>query len=295
MAGRVGKEIDEKMKPFEHNPRKLTKKKAHRLEDTLARLGDLSGVVHELNTGRVAGGHQRLRVMFGEDAGEFRVKDGDIEYVTRFEKPDSQGTVAQGFILWRGYRYAYRETRWNDEDFKEANIAANVGAGTWDWEELANAFDAPDLMEWGFSQETLADWKRDVGALENLLGSEEDKQEDEQYSRKIEAPIYTPKGDKPAINDLYDNARTLELLDEIEKADLPEDEKEFLRIAARRHTVLNFKRIAEYYAHSDKATQLLMENSALVIIDFNRAIELGYVKLSEEIAAQYLKDYPDAR
>jgi hypothetical protein len=34
-----------------------------------------------------------------------------------------------------------------------------------------------------------------------------------------------------------------------------------------------------------------MENSALVIIDFEKAIELGYVKLSEEIASQYLEDY----
>jgi len=32
-----------------------------------------------------------------------------------------------------------------------------------------------------------------------------------------------------------------------------------------------------------------MENSALVIIDFNKAIENGYVKLSEEIANQYRK------
>jgi hypothetical protein len=31
----------------------------------------------------------------------------------------------------------------------------------------------------------------------------------------------------------------------------------------------------------------------LVIIDFNRAIELGYVKLYEEIAAQYGQDYGD--
>jgi len=117
---------------------------------------------------------------------------------------------------------------------------------------------------------------------------------DDNYSRKIEAPIYTPKGDKPAISEMIDESRTKELLVEIDEADLPEEEKQFLRIAANRHTVLNFKRIAEYYAHSPAPVQKLMEDSALVIIDFKRAIELGYVKLSEEIAAQYLKDYPDA-
>lgn len=40
--------------------------------------------------------------------------------------------------------------------------------------------------------------------------------------------------------------------------------------------------------------QELMENSALVIIDFDKAIEKGFVKLSEEIANQYKEDYPDA-
>jgi hypothetical protein len=34
-----------------------------------------------------------------------------------------------------------------------------------------------------------------------------------------------------------------------------------------------------------------MENSALVIIDFEKAIELGYVRLSEEISAQYIEEY----
>jgi hypothetical protein len=37
-----------------------------------------------------------------------------------------------------------------------------------------------------------------------------------------------------------------------------------------------------------------MEDSALVIIDFQRAIELGYVKLSEEISKLYDEEYPDA-
>ena len=34
-----------------------------------------------------------------------------------------------------------------------------------------------------------------------------------------------------------------------------------------------------------------MEDSALVIIDFNKAIENGYVKLSKEIEQSYLADY----
>ena len=37
--------------------------------------------------------------------------------------------------------------------------------------------------------------------------------------------------------------------------------------------------------------QHLMERSALVIIDFEKAIELGYVKLCDDIRNQYLEDY----
>jgi hypothetical protein len=37
--------------------------------------------------------------------------------------------------------------------------------------------------------------------------------------------------------------------------------------------------------------QNLIERSALVIIDFEKAIQLGYVKLSEEIKNQYLQEY----
>ena len=49
--------------------------------------------------------------------------------------------------------------------------------------------------------------------------------------------------------------------------------------------------IAEFYAHSNNIIQNLMENSALVIIDFNKAIELGYVCLKKELSDSYLEDY----
>jgi hypothetical protein len=168
----------------------------------------------------------------------------------------------------------------DEKELEELAIRLNRNIGSWDMDLLANGFDIDTLLEWGFDNEEL---DPDL-FIEN----------DNNYSRNIEAPIYTPKGEKPAIKDLYDDRRANELIAEIDTTDLPEDEKEFLRIAARRHTVLNYKQIAEYYAHSDKNIQILMENSALVIIDFGRAIELGYVKLSEEISKQYSEDYPDA-
>ena len=67
--------------------------------------------------------------------------------------------------------------------------------------------------------------------------------------------------------------------------------KEFLKLAAQRHLVFNYKAIADFYAASEKQVQELMENSALVIIDFDKAIELGYIELSKEIVKSYKADY----
>jgi hypothetical protein len=121
----------------------------------------------------------------------------------------------------------------------------------------------------------------------SLFGADE-SQEEGQYTNKIKAPIYEPTGKKPHILELVDITKTKQLIREIAHTNLPQDEKEFLIEAARRHSVFHYEKIAEYYAHSNKEVQELMEKSALVIIDFGKAIELGYVRLCEEIKNQYL-------
>ena len=54
-------------------------------------------------------------------------------------------------------------------------------------------------------------------------------------------------------------------------------------MAASRHIVFNYSKIADYYAHASSEMQRLMEQSALVIIDIDDAIANGYVKLSKDI------------
>jgi len=126
----------------------------------------------------------------------------------------------------------------------------------------------------------------------NLFGQEFNTSQDQKkYSNKIEAPIYEPKNLKPHILELVDKEKTRRLLREIDNSNLSIEEKTFLTDAARRHNVFNYEKIADYYAHSSKEMQNLMERSALVIIDFEQAIQLGYVKLCEEIKSQYLEDY----
>lgn len=113
------------------------------------------------------------------------------------------------------------------------------------------------------------------------------------YAHVVEAPVYEPKHAKPHILELYDKTKTLRIIARIESSSLPDDEKKFLIEAARRHTVFNYEKIADYYAHSQPEMQRLIEDSALVIIDFEKALQLGYVKLCEEIKKQYLEEYCD--
>lgn len=156
----------------------------------------------------------------------------------------------------------------------------------WDWEEMNKV-----EQDFGFE---VGEWGVEMPG-EGWEGEEDpgSSSDENSYSKKVQAPNYEPKNEKPPRNELYDKSRTEELIAAIEGAKIPAEDKEFLKQAAMRHTVFNYEKIADYYAHSDAEVQKLMEDSALVIIDFERAIELGYVKLSEEIAAQYGEEYGD--
>jgi hypothetical protein len=126
----------------------------------------------------------------------------------------------------------------------------------------------------------------------NLFGQQfAPNKEDQKYSSKIESPIYEPKNLKPHILELCDKSKTNRIIKEIDASTLSNEEKFFLIDAARRHSVFNYEKIADYYAHSSKEMQELMERSGLVIIDFEKAIEYGYVKLCDDIKKQYLEDY----
>jgi hypothetical protein len=124
----------------------------------------------------------------------------------------------------------------------------------------------------------------------NLFNKEVEDQ-GKKYTSKIEAPIYEPKNLKPHILELYDKSKTQRLIKEIDMSSISIEEKSFLIDAARRHNVFNYEKIADYYAHSNKEMQELMEKSALVIIDFEKAIQLSYVKLCDDIKNQYLQEY----
>lgn len=110
-----------------------------------------------------------------------------------------------------------------------------------------------------------------------------DEELDEVYTTKIKIPQYEITGEEPHINDLVDDFKVNELLEEINKSSITEEQREFLKKAATRLYTFNYSNIAEYYAHQDKEMQELMEKLALVIIDIKSAIANGYVELSSKL------------
>ena len=195
-------------------------------------------------------------------AGHGRVEAAKAEKLNLVPTCVVEGLTAE---QWRAYVLADNKLALNagwDEDLLRAELAALQDLDL-------------DLSSLGFDDAELADLFDDHQSAELDVGST--------YSRKVTAPIYTPKGPAPSVDEMFDETKAQALRKEIAGADLPADVAAFLNAAADRHTVFNFHRIADYYANAPANIQRLMENSALVIIDFDRAIELGFVTLSSRL------------
>jgi hypothetical protein len=161
-------------------------------------------------------------------------------------------------------------------------IADNKLALNSGWDEEMLGLELADLREADFDLGLLG---FDADGIEAALNPDElEGRGSDDYTDKVDAPVYKPKGERPPITDLIDTKRANDLIAAIESAKLPGDISAFLVAAAARHVVFDYGKIAEFYCHADKQTQELMEDSALVIIDFKKAMQLGYVKAKAQIA-----------
>ena len=108
------------------------------------------------------------------------------------------------------------------------------------------------------------------------------------YTNIIPKIQYVPKTRcKPSEISLYNLEKYNDLVKEIKSKNLDSEIEKFLLYSATRHIVFDYQRIAEYYSHSDKEVQELMEKSGLVIIDFEDALENGFVKLQKNLLELY--------
>ncbi len=170
------------------------------------------------------------------------------------------------------------------EQVKAFRIADNKTSeyASWDEELLKLEFEGLDEMgvDLGLTAFTEKEFNK-------ILGLEDEGEE--KYTKKVTVPQYEIKGECPEFSEMFNIEKANSLLEKINASNVSEEEKEFLRYAAMRHNVFHYGNIAEYYAHANPEMQELMEESALVIIDFDDAIRNGYVKMSgliEEMIAE---------
>ncbi len=107
---------------WEKNPRRLTEKQAADLDKSIDKFGYVEEIVLNFDGKSIIGGHQRRRVMM------LRQKlSPDTELDCRL--PDRELT---------------------ELEHEELAIRLNKNQGEWDFDKLANEFDEPLLIAWGF-------------------------------------------------------------------------------------------------------------------------------------------------
>ena len=175
------------------------------------------------------------------------------------------------------------------DDLSEAQIKAlrladnKTNESEWDFTALEQELDELsvdfDMSDFGFD--------------EFQVEEEPEYIADDKYTHETKIPQYEPSANPPKVTALVDTHKLDGMLEEIEGSELSEDEKKFLKIAAYRHAVIDFDKVADYYASATPEMQALMERSALVIIDIKDAIANGYVQLSSALDSIMREDEDD--
>lgn len=115
------------LQPAAWNPRKISEDQLKRLAKSMAKYGDLGGLIFNIRTRNIVGGHMRVKCF---------QPDWEIIITRKLKKPDSVGTVAEGHVETPWGRWVYREVDWDEKTEAAANVAANVHGGSFDFAKL---------------------------------------------------------------------------------------------------------------------------------------------------------------
>lgn len=239
----------ESLIPSDYNPREISEKARQGLTESIKTFGLVQPIIVNERTGNVVGGHQRLQVML-----ELGFTHTDVVKV-RISPAKEKAlnlTLNNKYITGDFVAQSYNAIL---EEIKLEDLSINIE----DLNLLPISIDSPD--------ETVT-----AAGKESSLQDGEDK-----YTAKVEIPIYTPSEIKPAMEECYNTSRYDSLIESIDKSNIGDSEKAFLRLCATRHIIFDYDKIADFYSHAKDDIKQLMEKSALVIIDYNKAIEYGFV------------------
>jgi hypothetical protein len=141
------------LRPAPYNPRTITDEKLDLLGKAMREFGDLGGIVVNVKTGNLVGGHQRLKHL---------APDWPI---VKAPAKDKTGTVALGTIETPWGKLGYREVSWPEAKEKQANLAANQHSGEWDTSALSDLLKGMDdggRLLAGFTMGDMRELKLDI-------------------------------------------------------------------------------------------------------------------------------------
>lgn len=142
------------LKPYDKNPRKLSKEQYAKLKKSIEQDGFHQRLL-VTQDGRVIGGHQRIKVL----------KDLHYSKIPALV-PDRDLT---------------------EEEYQRLNIRDNLQAGEWDSTVLAEHFDTDKLLEWGFPEELLP---AQEGVTNEAMGEEDEAPDVPEQPRTVRGDIY---------------------------------------------------------------------------------------------------------
>lgn len=103
------------LKPAPYNPRQSTKKQEDQLKQSLEKFGMVEPIIFNKRSSFIVGGHFRVRELRKLGYKEIECVIVDLD----------------------------------EQDERELNVRLNANTGEFDWDILANEFDANDLNDWG--------------------------------------------------------------------------------------------------------------------------------------------------
>ena len=132
------------IKEFPGNPRKISGDALMALGESLTEFGSLDGFVVNISPNKyencIISGNQKNR--------HVNLTESEINIFHRYDEPTATGTVAVGFVVFRGEYFPYREVVWSEEKCEIGNIRANNYGGEND-PELLDFFDREVLLAGG--------------------------------------------------------------------------------------------------------------------------------------------------
>lgn len=128
---------------FSKNPRYITSEAKEKLIKLTAELGDISGIVIDINSKQFIGGNQRSDIL------DLKGHIENVEWVIEYEAATEQGTLKVGFFTdpRTEERFNVRLVDWTPEQCDIANLAANYAGGTSDLDKLLRSFSSENVLK----------------------------------------------------------------------------------------------------------------------------------------------------